>query len=52
MGFFFLVLLGACVAAVVGIANEISEIIGPALLFSVIIIGLALLFAHLRNKDD
>ena len=50
MGFFILVLLGAIVGGVVGFIEEIGPLIGPCLVFSLVITGITLLITHIKGK--
>lgn len=51
MDFFVLVLVVAFIGAIIGIYQEISQIIGPVLVITVIIAGIALIGGIInRNK--
>lgn len=50
MGFFILVLLGAVIGGVVGFIEKIGPLIGPCLVFSLIITGITLLTTHIKGK--
>ena len=50
MGFFILVLVVGFIAAIVGVYQEISPIIGPSVVIGCIITAITLIVAIINNK--